>query len=656
MSRLFQKIFLPTIFFILAYGFWVSPNFKEISAGVAIFLFGMLFLEQWFKAFTGWVLEKILQKSTGSTPKSIFFGFSAATLMQSSSLVSLLTISFLSAELISFIAALGIIFWANLWSTTGAWLIATLGMKINISTYAMPILVFWIIFAFQKTKHMKGLGSILAGLWFLFLWIHFMKEGFDSLQGNIDFSSYSIAWYPGILFFTFIGIIATVIMQSSHATIILVITALATWQVNYINALAIVIWANIGTTITAVIGSFTSNLAGKRLALSDVIFKVGTGLIFIIFLPIIIHWIGIISLFIWIAAENYILKLALFHSLFNLVWLIIVIPLRKYLIHFVGKVLPEKKSQTTHALYLNESSLDFPDTAIYSLIKESRHMYEKISQTIFYACGIEEKDFSPTLSLEDFAAKLKFTTQEEIADIYEKDIKPLYGEIVRFATLAELNNNEKYADIFYKIKLVNRSLIKMLKAFKHSSKNYYKYSKDIQESWDMMYMNMLKDILVFLSEINALDYNESSLNKILLLWKIEYGQHIHDTIKHSQLNILIKEQKINNYQATSYINDIYYKNELIQHLLFSMNFLINENISENMDHIKTKKKIEKWFQNTQLIEWAGILKYVWKLQKKRANLLERLKSCEKWSEKYKTIEFSVKSIEFLIAKHQQNII
>ncbi|MCP4332787.1 MAG: Na/Pi cotransporter family protein, partial [Gammaproteobacteria bacterium] len=96
-----KKILLPTILIILGYGFWVSPDFKEIAAGVSIFLFGMLFLEEGFKAFTGGVLEKLLQKTANKTWKRLLFGVISTTIMQSSSLVSVITISFISAGLVT---------------------------------------------------------------------------------------------------------------------------------------------------------------------------------------------------------------------------------------------------------------------------------------------------------------------------------------------------------------------------------------------------------------------------------------------------------------------------------------------------------------------------------------------------------------------------
>ena len=178
-----RKILLPSILIILGYGFWVSPDFKEIAAGVSIFLFGMLFLEEGFKAFTGGVLEKLLQKTTNKTWKSLLFGVVSTTIMQSSSLVSVITISFISAGLVTLVAGIGIIFGANIGTTTGAWLVAAFGLKVKISAYAMPMLVFGIVLSFQKSKYLKGIGS--AGGARLPVSRHTLHEGrLRSLQGQ----------------------------------------------------------------------------------------------------------------------------------------------------------------------------------------------------------------------------------------------------------------------------------------------------------------------------------------------------------------------------------------------------------------------------------------------------------------------------------------
>jgi len=196
-----RKILLLTIFAVLAYGFWVSPEFKTIAAGVAIFLLGMYALEEGFKAFSGGVLESFLQKTTDTTWKSLTFGIVSTTLMQSSSLVSVITISFLSAGLIALTQGIGIIFGANLGTTTGAWLVAGLGLKIDIAAYAMPMLVFGVIMIFQKGTKLQGAGWALVGLGFLFLGIAYMKEGFEAFKSTIDLTQFAVAGYPGLFLF-----------------------------------------------------------------------------------------------------------------------------------------------------------------------------------------------------------------------------------------------------------------------------------------------------------------------------------------------------------------------------------------------------------------------------------------------------------------------
>jgi len=142
--QLFKKILLFFILLFLGYGFWQNSNFKQISAGVAIFLFGMLALEDGFQRLSGGMLERFLRASTNKLWKSFSFGLVVTSLMQTSSLVSVLTISFLSAGLIELSAGIGIVFGANIGTTATAWLLAGLGLKVKLSAYSMPMMVFGI--------------------------------------------------------------------------------------------------------------------------------------------------------------------------------------------------------------------------------------------------------------------------------------------------------------------------------------------------------------------------------------------------------------------------------------------------------------------------------------------------------------------------------
>ncbi|MBV1924729.1 MAG: Na/Pi symporter, partial [Flavobacteriaceae bacterium] len=309
-----RKLFLAFILIALGFSLYFNPNFKTIAAGISILLFGMILLEEGFKVFAKGTLQKVLKKATNKLYKSISIGAFVTALIQSSSLVSVITISFISAGLISLGGGLGLIFGANIGTTATAWLVAGFGLKIKISALAMPMLIFGLIFTFQKKESLKGIGNVLAGLGFFFLGIHYMKEGFDVFKEYIDLTQYAVSGFLGVIIYTVLGIIITTILQSSSATLALILTALAAGQIEYENALALAIGANVGTTITAILGSLTANVAGRRLAGAHLIFNVTTGVVALSLIYPLGRLVNILSEIFGISATDYTLKLALFHT------------------------------------------------------------------------------------------------------------------------------------------------------------------------------------------------------------------------------------------------------------------------------------------------------------------------------------------------------
>src|SRR5690606_10389104 len=203
----------------------------------------------------------------------------ALPILQSSAMVSLISISFLSAGLLGLAQGIGIVFGANLGSTTGAWLVAGFGLKVDIAAWAMPMLVFGVVCQFLRSNTARGVGQVLLGMGFLFLGIAWMKGGFEAFGQSLDLAGYAVGGVRGLLLYTLIGMVATAVMQSSHATLVLTITALGAGQLTYENALALAIGANVGTTVTAVVGSLRANAAGRRLAVAHLIFNLTTGLV-----------------------------------------------------------------------------------------------------------------------------------------------------------------------------------------------------------------------------------------------------------------------------------------------------------------------------------------------------------------------------------------
>lgn len=558
-----RKIFLPGILIVLAYGFWISPDFKEISAGVAIFLFGMLSLEEGFKAFSGGTLEKILQRSTDKLYKSIGFGFIVTTIMQSSTLVSILTISFLGAGLIGLTQGVGIILGANIGTTTGAWLIAGFGLKVNISAYAMPMLVFGVILIFQKNKSLKGIGYILAGLGFFFLGIHYMKEGFEAFKETINLTSLSVDGLKGLFIFIGIGILATVVMQSSHATIVLVLAALSVGQITYENALALTIGANIGTTImTAAVGSLSSNIDGKRLVGAHLIFNVVTAAIAIVTINQMMHVVDIISNFIGIASDNHTLKLAVFDSLFKIMGVLIFIPFVDKLVHFLQITLkpsavPEAKSVDT-VKYLNDSVLGTSMTAMVAIEKETNHLYDNAFEIISHGLNIKRSNVLSLMPLEKVVKDPYSQSTIDIDDLYNRKIKGIYGEIIDFSTKAQSQMSPEDVEKLYKIKLANRDIVEAVKNTKHLQKNLVKYSKSTNEHIKSEYNNIRIGLAELLRNINTIATSDQEDEILLLLSKAKVHTEKYDIIANGKLDNLIRNKLITNEMATSLMNDSTY--------------------------------------------------------------------------------------------------
>ena len=565
-----KKILLPTILAILAYGFWISPDFKVIAAGVSIFLFGMLSLEEGFKAFSGGTLEKILQKSTDKLYKSIGFGILTTTIMQSSSLVSVLTISFLGAGLIGLAQGIGIVFGANIGTTTGAWLVAGLGLKVKISAYAMPMLVFGVILIFQKAKSLKGIGYVLTGLGFLFLGIHYMKDGFEAFKETIDLASYAVTGYTGLFIFTGIGIFATVVMQSSHATLVLIITALAAGQISYENALALAIGANVGTTITAILGAMSSNIVGKQLAGAHLIFNGVTGLIAILFIQQLMYSVDTISAYVGIANDDYALKLAVFHTIFNVVGVLVMIPFINKLVIFLEstlKVDSRSDSEYDSARYLNDSVLELPSTSMAAIVRETKHLYENAFEIITHGLNLKRTNVVSSMPLEEVLKDAYSQEAINVDDFYNNKIKGIYGEIIDFSTRAQSAMTPKNIEILYKLKLANRDLVEAVKDTKHLQKNLIKYLRSTNTHIKEQYDLIRKDLAELLRNINIIATTDEEDVKLLLLSKAKVHAEKYDILANGTLDKLIREKLITNEMATSLMNDSAYAYDISKNLI-----------------------------------------------------------------------------------------
>lgn len=532
-----------------------NDNAKEIIAGVAIFLIGMVFMEDGFKLFSGGLLENILRKSTSTLPKAIFSGFLATSIVQSSSLLTIIVISFLSAEIITLSGAVGVIFGSNIGTTTTVWIVSILGVKIDIAEYAMPMISFGAIFSFNKNKSYKGLGSILLGLGFVFLGIAYMKSGFESLKDAIDLASLYIEGYLGVVVYVIVGAIATVIIQSSLATMALIITALAVNHIEYYNALSLAIGANIGTTITAVIGSFNSNNNAKRLALAHLIFNMVTAVVAILFLYQLADLVRYISSLVGIGPKDYILQLALFHTLFNVIGVLLVAPFTKKLVKYLLSIFKTKDSHAK-AKYLDKAVVNSPEAALSAVKKEVEHLYDNSVEVISHALSLHRHKYigSKDISYAIEASITKIDT--DIDKYYEQNIKTLYSEILYFSTLAQEDMDSEQKDDVYRLKTACRSIVEAIKDVRELQKNIDRYLHGKNDYVRSEYNNLRKNIAKTIDTIYTIrSMVDDDLEIISKIKRLKEEMEHFDYIQNGKIDTLIREDKINSKAATSLIND-----------------------------------------------------------------------------------------------------
>lgn len=562
-----HRIFLPLILSILGLGFWISPNFKEIAAGVAIFLFGMLSLEEGFNAFTGGTLERLLRRATSNRFKSLAFGLFSTALMQSSSLVSIIAISFLSAGLITLSAGIGIVFGANLGTTTGAWLIAGFGLKVSLDAYAMPILVFGTVMLFQRSQQLKGIGYVLVGLGFLFLGIHHMKEGFDTFRDTIDLTQYALTGYTGVFLFALIGVFATVVMQSSHATLVLIITALAAQQITYENALALAIGANVGTTVTAILGALTANTSGKRLAAAHLVFNVATGLISIGFIYQLVDLVDRMAVITGIGTDDYTLKLAVFHTIFNLIGVFVMFPLIGLLVRALEHALPDRLPDVDQPRYLSSASAEFPDSATEAVRNETLRVFNAATRVIVTALDIKRLTTDQQSHLNVTRGEPAELETRDVDVLYERHIKTIYSAIVAFISETAFSRRDEQAASLQWLREANAYIVEAVKDTKHLQKNLQPYVLSTNADIKQAYETLRENIADILNALQTLEHDAGGVMDMLALDALSLEIDKQRSDMTGQMTRLIGQHRISPQMGSSLLNDSAYAHAISVNLL-----------------------------------------------------------------------------------------
>ena len=574
-QSLIRQYSITIMVIIVIYALSVNEQLGKLCAGVAILLFGMLFLGDGFKAFSGGFLEKTLTNSTKTSLRSVIFGTIVTTLMQSSSLVSVLSISFVSASLITLIQGIGVMFGANLGNTTGSWLIAG-ASSISISSLALPLIVGGLLFNFQSNLLYKGVGKILAGLGFFFLGVFYIKAGFEGFKDVMDLSQYELEGYRAVLGFLFIGALITSIIQSSHATLAIIITAYFEQQIGYEQALAAVLGTSVGGVVTALVASLSTNIEGRRLAVANCIFNFTTVFIVAVFFNYFVMINNAISDAIGLGQDS-ILRLAVFHTLFNLFGVILLIAFIPKIANFLTKTLKGHNTGESVPLFINDSILPYKDTALEALDNEVKHLYDNAFAIISHTIGFSRADIRSTKEFDEIKNNKDWFKQTfNVTELYNTQIKVLFNAIMDFSTkLQTFANETQYVERIVALQIASRKIAEATKNIGLLQANMKKHATGnnpaLQKEYDDMRLE-LGQLLRMIEEIkHAPKESLEALKDDLKKQKKFFKQQDKDAF--NVVEKLIQENAINAANGTSLLNDLSFIHNVAKELISAANHI-----------------------------------------------------------------------------------
>ncbi|NVK10972.1 MAG: Na/Pi cotransporter family protein [Gammaproteobacteria bacterium] len=349
-----------------------------ILGGLGLFLLAIGMMTDGLKLAAGSSLRRLLSKTSRTPLRGIVSGFVMTSVVQSSSAVTVASLGFVNAGLISMRHALGIIYGANVGTTMTGWLVALIGFKLNIQVFALPLIgVGMLMKLFRPGDRIGAFGLALVGFGLFFVGIDILKGAFEGMVQAFDISQFTADGLVGVITFLLVGIVMTILTQSSSAAIALTITAASSGVVGVYAAAAMVIGANIGTTSTALIASIGATSNAKRVAAAQVIFNATTALVALGLLPVLFYLINFITGWVNVEADVAV-ALALFHTIFNILGVMLIYPLNDRLATFLENRFEGWEEQASHPKYLDKTIAQTPDLAVNALMLELSSISEKI--------------------------------------------------------------------------------------------------------------------------------------------------------------------------------------------------------------------------------------------------------------------------------------
>jgi len=411
----------------------------NVLGSLGVFLFGMKVMSEGIQKVAGNRLRSILSYMTQNRVAGIFTGFMTTCMVQSSSATTVMVVSFVNAGLLTLVQSIGVIMGANIGTTLTGWLVSILGFKFKIANIALPAIGIGLPLIFSKLTKRKNIGEIFVGFGLLFLGLKFLKSSVPNIKDNPEIlqflSNYTDLGIVSLFIFIAVGVVLTIVVQSSSAAMTITITMAYSGWIDYPTACALILGENIGTTITAYLASINGNYHAKRAARAHMIIN----LIGVVWMIIAFKY--FIQLIDSIAPEsvpygidtysvspelfqNIPIHLSLFHTLFNIINVVVLIwfvPQIASLVRKMVKPSEEESDQEYKLEYFSTNVQPIPEIALLEAKKEVAYMSTTINDFIDNAIDTinnESKDYSI-----DSARK-----KEEITDQMQVEISNYLSE------------------------------------------------------------------------------------------------------------------------------------------------------------------------------------------------------------------------------------
>lgn len=631
-KKLLKNIGIIVITILLLYSFYLNGDWLELCAGLAFFLFGMQSIQDGLEKLAGGRLERILAKRTETPFKSLLFGISSTLILQSTTVVALLIIAFISTGLITLTAGIGIIIGANIGSSGGIWLLALAGQNVSLGPFAYPMVVMGILASFAG-KTAKAAGRVLIGVAFILLAIDLIKSGFSSFTEDFDILSYQLEGWMGILILVFVGTALTIVLQSSHATIMLILTMLALAQIDAPQGYALTIGAIVGSALsTGILGFLGGDRAGMRVAGSHVIYNTGTAIVILILLKPIIT---LLDLFAIKLALDPLIQIAAFYTLFNIVGLLLFWPLKGRLALFLEKMIPnipepkqivdfsgdysetEVEVQYTPPKYLLDTALSSTQTATQAVLQELTYLSKVSLEVICHILFLKREILSAKEVTPESITQYDDFDPVDADLLYRKHIKNLYSELLTFISKIEYNKNEeKYQSVLSTCQIIAFKLVSAVKNSHHLQKNLKYYLSRDPSVAQNFYIRLREYIVSNLRTVYSLHvYNEDEssshlssaemkeelknqasllypqLQEILLAELIEYSRKFESQFR-SDVYSALKSGSIDGFTTSSILNDLNYSTQIVESLfnILKIISLQDQPFLEKVDDILTMEE------------------------------------------------------------------